>query len=860
MFQLTTARGTDRDATTDREDELFHEHRQAIFRNTDQLFGKLMIFQWMVCIVLALMMSARTWDGESSQVHIHVWAAIFLGGVITLFPFWMTRVRPGAVMTRHVVAIAQMLMSALLIGLTGGRIETHFHVFGSLVILSFYRDWRILIPATLVVLLDHFIRGIYWPYSVYGVLSASPWRSLEHAAWVVFENVFLVISCLRSVQEMRFIAKRTSALEASEEASRLIFEQAPIGMAVVGLDDRFQQVNATLCEMLDYTEEELVTRTPFDITYAEDCELSRQSARSMLNGTVRSLVEKRYVRKDGQILWAARTACAIRGKDGQPHHFLIMVEDISDRKRGEEALRESQCHLEAALQANQLIMDNSQDVICTLDEPGNFVTVNSACETLWGYTPGELIGRNYMEFVYPGDRARTAEVAAGERATGTPSGDFVNRNVRKDGSVVDVLWSASWSASEKTVFCVAHDVTERARTEKELREAKEEADRANRAKSEFLSRMSHELRTPLNAILGFGQLLERQSPTETQRTRVHHIVSAGRHLLNLINEVLDLSRIEAGNLDLSLEPVPMLDVLQETIELMRPLATNRTIEISVEIAIDDSSYVLADRQRLKQVFLNLLSNAVKYTPVGGKVTLFGDTVGDSAMRILVTDTGEGIPADKLCRLFTPFDRLGAEQSGVEGTGLGLALCQRLMQAMHGSVGVDSTAGKGSTFWIELPRTESPTKLLAAQKSAVPVSGKKGSEQQHTILYIEDNLSNLLLIEELLADQPQYKLITAMQGQIGLDLARQHLPDVILLDLHLPDLPGGEVLSRLQETEATRDIPVVVLSADATSHQIARLKKAGARAYLTKPLSIPDFFSVLEDTIGASRQRENPVAA
>src|SRR5882724_851688 len=244
MFELA---GPIPAANSERAEELFQQHRRRIFRDTDKLFARLMLFQWVACIVIALVVSPRTWDGEVSQVHIHVWSALLIGGAISLFPVWMTRVWPGSVATRNVIAVAQMLMSALLISVTGGRIETHFHVFGSLVILSFYRDWRVLIPATIVVGLDHFLRGVYYPYSVYGVLAASPWRSIEHAAWVVFEDVFLVISCLRSIREMRSIANRTAALEASEQSFRQIFEEAPIGMAVVGLDEGFDQVNATLC-------------------------------------------------------------------------------------------------------------------------------------------------------------------------------------------------------------------------------------------------------------------------------------------------------------------------------------------------------------------------------------------------------------------------------------------------------------------------------------------------------------------------------------------------------------------------------------------------------------------------------------
>src|SRR3984893_6100297 len=236
--------------SVERADELFEQHRQEIFRNTDRLFARLMLFQWLAGILIALFVAPLTWAGQSSEVHVHVWAAIFLGGAISIFPIWLTHIWPGVAVTSHVIAVAQMLMSALLIALTGGRIETHFHVFGSLVILSFYRDWRVLIPATFVVALDHFVRGIYWPYSVYGVLTAIPLRSIEHAVWVVFEDIFLVISCLRSIREMRSIANRTAALEASEQGFRQIFEEGPMGIAVVDLDQRFVKVNSSVCQML----------------------------------------------------------------------------------------------------------------------------------------------------------------------------------------------------------------------------------------------------------------------------------------------------------------------------------------------------------------------------------------------------------------------------------------------------------------------------------------------------------------------------------------------------------------------------------------------------------------------------------
>lgn len=627
---------------------------------------------------------------------------------------------------------------------------------------------------------------------------------------------------------------------------RELFEGAPIGMAVLALDERFLRVNASFCRMVGYSNEELRQRTAEDITFADDIETGRQLAQSLLRGTARYTGDKRYVHKNGEVLWVSRTASIILDERGEPQHFLLMVEDISERKASEAALHASRRELQAALHANQLIMDNSQDVICTIDGQGCFLSLNAACERLLGYRPDELIGKRYIDFVFEEDRPKTEAIAEGLLSTGTVA-DFVNRYTRKDGKLVDVLWSAAWSAKDGIMFCVAHDITDRTRIEKALREAKEEADRANHAKSDFLSRMSHELRTPLNSILGFGQLLDRQAPTETQRPRVRYILSAGRHLLNLINEVLDISRIEAGTLQLSVEPVCLEEAIGEAVDLMRPLAAERTITLTANCSLETTTYVLADRQRLKQIFLNLLSNAVKYTAVQGSVTVSFSKSGTDLTRISVRDTGAGIPVEKIARLFTPFDRLGAEQSAVEGTGLGLALCQRLVHAMHGSIGVNSTLGNGSTFWLDLPQSKSPLQTLADSRSA-STTELQIAEDSRRILYIEDNFSNVTLVDQMLAERPAIELMTAMQGRVGLELARQHTPDLILLDLHLPDIPGWQVLAQLKADQLTRGIPVVVISADATSPQIKRLLSAGARAYLTKPLDIPEFFRVIDEAL------------
>jgi PAS domain S-box-containing protein len=391
----------------------------------------------------------------------------------------------------------------------------------------------------------------------------------------------------------------------------------------------------------------------------------------------------------------------------------------------------------------------------------------------------------------------------------------------------------------------------------ELRTARETADTANLAKSEFLSRMSHELRTPLNAILGFGQILEMQDPGPRDSESIKHILKGGRHLLALINEVLDIARVEAGHLELSLEPVSISEVITESLDLTRPLAAQHNIQIDGDEGMSCTDYVMADRQRLKQVLINLLSNAIKYNPRGGSVIFSCRENAAGRIRIRVTDTGPGITAQDLEKLFVPFERLDAEKSGIEGTGLGLAFSKRLVEAMGGTIDVESVVGpgtlQGSTFTVELPRAEAPRaeaslSLEAAPESVSPLEDKSAPTTIKTVLSIEDNASNYRLIESILSRRPGIKLLGAMQGRVGLDLAFLHHPDLILLDLHLPDIMGHEVLRQLQENPQTRDIPVVIVSADATAPQIERLLASGVRAYLTKPLDVKQLLEVVEEML------------
>ena len=381
----------------------------------------------------------------------------------------------------------------------------------------------------------------------------------------------------------------------------------------------------------------------------------------------------------------------------------------------------------------------------------------------------------------------------------------------------------------------------------ELRTARLEAERANRAKSAFLSNMSHDLRTPLNAILGFAQLLELDDMPDDRRESVAQILRGGTHLLSLINEVLDIARIEAGHLSLSMEPVSAVDIADLAIELVRPLAAKRDITIVVDKAAGADLVVLADRQRLSQILLNLLSNAVKYNREHGTVTVSFEAVDDSHVRLAVTDTGAGIAEAKMRLLFHPFERLGAEQTAIEGTGLGLALSRGLAEAMGGSMGVDSEVDRGSTFWIELQRTEAiepqPAKARPADDSAAIAHTTRG-----VVLYVEDNRSNVRLMERVLERRPGVRLLHAADGRLGLECARSARPDLIFLDLHLSDMTGEEVLHRLWEDASLRSIPVVILSADATPEQSRRLRASGAADYLTKPLEIREVLRLIDERL------------
>ena len=382
----------------------------------------------------------------------------------------------------------------------------------------------------------------------------------------------------------------------------------------------------------------------------------------------------------------------------------------------------------------------------------------------------------------------------------------------------------------------------------QLEGAKAVAEKANLAKSNFLSSMSHELRTPLNAILGFAQLLEAGSPppTATQTERLHQIIKAGWYLLDLINEILDLAVIESGKLSLSLEPLSLSDVLHECEAMIGPQAQQRGINILFD-KVDPTWFAHADHTRVKQALFNLLSNAIKYNRDHGMVAVTC-TATPEHLRIRIKDSGAGLPPEKLAQLFQPFNRLGQETGTEEGTGIGLVVTKQLVELMGGSIGVESTVGVGSEFWIELVRDVMPQLAAEHGMAAELASHAQGNAALRTLLYVEDNPANLMLVEQIIEGHPHVRMLSARDATLGIALARAHLPDVILMDINLPGLSGSQALKILREDPATAHIPVLAISANAMPRDIQQGLEAGFFLYLTKPIKVNEFMQALDSAL------------
>jgi PAS domain S-box-containing protein len=628
------------------------------------------------------------------------------------------------------------------------------------------------------------------------------------------------------------------------DASSTLFDLLPIGAYRSSVDGRQLRANAALVRLNGYASESELLAAVNDIgrEWYVDPQRRVEFQRLMQrDGQVTDFVSEVFRHKSRERIWIRENAHVVRIADGTPLYYEGTVEDITRQRSTELALQASERRFRAFIERSQVLT-----VVC--DAQGRVSYASPAAQRLLGHAPEALLHTCVFDWLHPDDLdAALAEL--GQVLEFSNSGDeSVSRVRHADGSWRHLAMLANNCLADPAIGGVVlnlRDVSGRARAEEALRalnadleqrvqrrtlelvHARDEAETANRAKSEFLSRMSHELRTPMHAILGFGQLLESDPAlTLAPSARVHlrEILRAGEQLLGLINELLDLARIDAGNLSLQLEAVALAPMLQDCLEAIAPVAQQHRVQLPDAAQLALPGRVVADRERLKQVLLNLLTNAIKRSRRGGQVGLRTDRDGD-ALRITVSDTGPGLDPAQQERLFHAFERLGADRGALDGAGIGLALSKRLVELMDGQIGLDSAVDADSRFWLRL--------ACADRRSAA--RSDPAEDHSGCVLYIEDNPVNVLLMEAMLAQQTRLRLISAELPEAGLQLAQAQRADLILLDIQLPGIDGYEVLRRLRADEGTRDIPVIAISANAMPADLERGLAAGFHDYLTKPI-------------------------
>jgi len=680
--------------------------------------------------------------------------------------------------------------------------------------------------------------------------------------------------------------RREEALLKTGALQNAIFNSANFSSIATDEKGVIQIFNVGAERMLGYAAADVVNKiTPADISdpqevIARAVALSAELATPITPGFqalvfkasrgIEDIYELTYIRKDGSRFPAIVSVTALRDDQGAIIGYLLIGTDNSARKQVEA----EQMKLDQRLRDQQFytrsLIESNIDALMTTDPAGIITDVNKQMEALTGCTRDELIGAPFKNYFTDPERAE-AGIKQMLREKKLTNYELTAR--ARDGKMTVVSYNATtfYDRDRKLqgVFAAARDVTEPKRLDQalkeqnlELKRARSAAEKANLAKSDFLSSMSHELRSPLNAILGFAQLMNSDSPapTASQTASIDQILHAGWYLLELINEILDLAQIESGKFALSSEPTSLSEVMSECQAMIEPLGQKRGISMSFP-EFDLPCFVDADRTRLKQILINLLSNAIKYNQANGTVVVEAvrcDSI-PGRVRISVKDSGAGLPPEMLVQLFQPFNRLGRERSGEEGTGIGLVMSKRLVELMGGVIGVESEVGEGSVFWFELNAAAAPqlTADVAEPAASHPAQALHGSLLR-TLLYVEDNPANLKLIEQLIARRSDMRLLSATDGTRGIQLARTNQPEVILMDINLPGISGIEALRILREDPETAHIPVVALSANAMPRDIEKGLQAGFFRYLTKPIKVNEFMQTLDAVMEFARQEAGQV--
>ncbi|CAN5834222.1 hypothetical protein BH11PSE12_BH11PSE12_00450 [soil metagenome] len=702
-------------------------------------------------------------------------------------------------------------------------------------------------------------------------------------ASVVLLLIFLALWSVR-------LRRATLGRRADEQASQVvrevllkmgalqdaIFNNPNFSIIATDAQGMIQIFNVGAEHMLGYQAADIVNNmTPADISDKQEIitratNLSLEFNTPISNGfdalvfkasrNIEDIYELTYLRKDGSRLPAVVSVTALRDTQEKIIGYLVIGTDNTTRKQAEaeqalldQRLRDQQFYTRSLIESNI-------DALITTDLHGIISDVNQQMEALTGCTRDELIGAPFKNYFT--DQAR-AELAIKHVLSAGKVRNYELTVSGRDGKETVVSYNASTIYDRdrqlQGVFASARDVTDRKQFELtlqennlELEQAKATAEKANLAKSEFLSSMSHELRTPLNAVLGFAQLMasDQPPPSATQKMSIDQILQAGWYLLRLINEILDLALIESGKLSMSQEAILLHELLQDCQAMIEPQADKRELSMHFP-SMDIPLYVHADRTRLKQIMINLLSNAIKYNRPGGSVSVEYAMTGENRVRISVKDAGAGMTPEQVTQLFQPFNRLGQEAGKEEGTGIGLVVTKQLVELMGGIIGVESRVGVGSVFWIELTVSAAPGLACGdddtgryAENMATSATTAKAIAPR-TLLYVEDNPANLALVEQLIARRNDLTLLTAIDAHRGIKLARSEQPDIILMDINLPGLSGFGALELLQNDPLTKHIPVMALTANAVPRDIEKGLQAGFFRYLTKPIKVNEFMDALD---------------
>ena len=669
---------------------------------------------------------------------------------------------------------------------------------------------------------------------------------------------------------------RKKAEEALREAGALqnaIFNSANFSSIATDEKGVIQIFNVGAERMLGYMAAEVMNKiTPADISDPQEIIarakiLSKELATPIKPGFealvfkasrgIEDIYELTYIRKDGSRFPAVVSVTALRDERGAIIGYLLIGTDNTVRKQ----IEEEQKMLAQRLRDHQFytrsLFESNIDALITTDPSGIITDVNKQMEGLTGCTRDELIGAPIKTyFTDPGKAEAGINLVLNDNTI--TNYDLTVRDRTGVETTVSLNATTFYDRNRKLqgVFAAARDVTERNRLYQALEEKNVEldnarllAEKANLAKSDFLSSMSHELRSPLNAILGFAQLMETSlpSPTQIQGENIAQILKAGWHLLKLINEILDLAVIESGKVSLSPESISLSEVMAECHSMMEPEAQLNNIRMTFPM-IGKPIYVKADRTRLKQIIINLLSNAIKYNKENGTVVIDCAVSTPGRIRISVTDSGVGITPDKLSQLFQPFNRLGQENSSVSGTGIGLVVTKRLAELMDAVLGVESTVGVGSVFWCDLVIAQAPQLIInngeIKEFTQQKISGENDAAHVRTLLYVEDNPANLELVEQLVGRQSDIRMISAVNGIQAIEIVHSARPDLILMDINLPGISGIDVMKILHENPATAHIPIVALSANAMPRDIKKGLDAGFYRYLTKPIKVKELMETL----------------